>query len=102
MLHLELLELELCKEGEQLIKRLHRRLEKELFRVPGARILCSISQKNRSKFSLVLRVFHGEDKIFEEESSVRCWKNALDLYVTHATWLLKSQVQPVSQTFRTY
>ncbi|PCJ19800.1 MAG: hypothetical protein COB02_06305 [Candidatus Cloacimonadota bacterium] len=91
MLHLNLNSDALDKLTQQSIKRLEKKLEKELLYHPGVDIFVDVSAKGKKQYTIQVEIEYRDEIILNESFQCKSWISALDQYVQHAIWTIKRE-----------
>ncbi len=107
MLQVNLNDLPLDKDGEKHVRKMHRKLERELGSQSPAQIVFAATTKSRKQSQVYMSLSDETGPIYEQEFSTKCWKSALDLCVQHAVWVFKKksptqQMAAASSRYATY
>ncbi|MCJ8344093.1 hypothetical protein MJH12_00995 [bacterium] len=92
MLHLNLNSTVLDKLTQQSIKRMEKRLEKELLYHPGVDIFVDVSTKTKKQQTIQVEIEYQGEVLLSEAFQCKSWLGALDQYVQHAIWTIKREI----------
>jgi len=97
MLNLAISDALFTSQSERVLKRLKKKMERDLSKVPGV-ILHFKAQPKTKKQSTVQTFLQVSDETFHhQEFDVRCWESALEQTVNHAIWFVRRDLPYLRQ-----
>ena len=91
MLQLSINEKLLNKQSQQYIKRLNRKMERDLAAYPDARLFLQVVSKTKKIHNVKMHVEYSNQTLYAQEFKAKYWEAALGQCVEHAIHSLKTE-----------